>query len=72
MQRPTPAPLPSIDADLQRVEGSVPAEWSESTVGPKHYGIHPGREEFGFIVPNRRTRRPCGSVVRRSNIPSAR
>jgi cytoskeletal protein CcmA (bactofilin family) len=28
--------LPSIDTDLQRVEGSVPAEWSESTVGPKH------------------------------------
>jgi cytoskeletal protein CcmA (bactofilin family) len=36
MQSPTPAPLPSIDADLQRVEGSVPAEWSKSTVGPKH------------------------------------
>jgi cytoskeletal protein CcmA (bactofilin family) len=36
MQSPIPAPLPSIDADLQRVEGSVPAEWSKSTVGPKH------------------------------------
>jgi cytoskeletal protein CcmA (bactofilin family) len=36
MQSPAPAPLPSIDADLQRVEGAVPAEWSESTVGPKH------------------------------------
>jgi cytoskeletal protein CcmA (bactofilin family) len=36
MQSPTPAPLPSIDADLQRVEGSVPAEWSKSTVGPRH------------------------------------
>jgi cytoskeletal protein CcmA (bactofilin family) len=36
MQSPTPASLPSIDADLQRVEGSVPAEWSEPTVGPKH------------------------------------
>jgi cytoskeletal protein CcmA (bactofilin family) len=35
MQRPTPASLPSIDADLQRVEGSVPGEWSEPT-GPKH------------------------------------
>jgi cytoskeletal protein CcmA (bactofilin family) len=34
MQSPTTAP--SIDADLQRVEGSVPAEWSGSTVGPKH------------------------------------
>jgi cytoskeletal protein CcmA (bactofilin family) len=33
---PQKTPLPSIDADLQRVEGSVPAEWSESTVGPKH------------------------------------
>jgi cytoskeletal protein CcmA (bactofilin family) len=36
MQRPTRDSLPSIDADLQRVEGSVPAEWSEPTVGPKH------------------------------------
>jgi cytoskeletal protein CcmA (bactofilin family) len=36
MQSPTSAPLSSIDADLQRVEGSVSAEWSESTVGPKH------------------------------------
>ena len=35
MQSPTPAPLPSINADLQRVEGSAPSEWSESTVGPK-------------------------------------
>jgi cytoskeletal protein CcmA (bactofilin family) len=35
MQSPAPAPLPSIDADLQRVEGSAPTEWSESTVGPK-------------------------------------
>ena len=35
MQGPTPAPLPSINADLQRVEGSAPTEWSESTVGPK-------------------------------------
>src|SRR5262245_26054285 len=26
--------LPSIDTPLRRVEGSVPAEWSESTVGP--------------------------------------
>ena len=34
MKSPTLAPLPSTDADLQRVEG--PAEWSESTVGPKH------------------------------------
>src|SRR6266699_1831751 len=32
---PAPSPLPSIDADLQRVEGSTPTEWSESTVGPK-------------------------------------
>jgi hypothetical protein len=30
-----PAPLPSIDADLQRLEGSAPTEWSESTVGLK-------------------------------------
>jgi len=36
MQSPAPAPLPSIDADLQRVEGSVAAEWSESTVGAEH------------------------------------
>jgi cytoskeletal protein CcmA (bactofilin family) len=36
MQSSALAPLPSIDADLQRVEGSVPAEWSKSTVGPKH------------------------------------
>jgi len=35
MQSPTPAPLLSIDADLQPVEGSAPTEWSESTVGPK-------------------------------------
>jgi cytoskeletal protein CcmA (bactofilin family) len=35
MQSPAPAPLPSIDADLQRVEGSATTEWSESTVGPK-------------------------------------
>jgi cytoskeletal protein CcmA (bactofilin family) len=36
VESPTTAPLPSTDPDLQRVEGSVPAEWSESTVGPKH------------------------------------
>ena len=36
VESPTTAPLPSIDADLQRVEGSVPAEWSESTVRPTH------------------------------------
>jgi cytoskeletal protein CcmA (bactofilin family) len=36
VQMPAPAPLPSIDADLQRVEESVPAECSESAVGPKH------------------------------------
>jgi cytoskeletal protein CcmA (bactofilin family) len=36
VESPTTAPLPSIDPDLQRVEGSVSAEWSESTVGPKH------------------------------------
>jgi cytoskeletal protein CcmA (bactofilin family) len=36
MQSSALAPLPSIDADLQRVEGSVPGEWSKSTVGPKH------------------------------------
>jgi cytoskeletal protein CcmA (bactofilin family) len=36
MQMPAPAPLPSIDADLQRVEESIPAEWSESAVAPKH------------------------------------
>jgi len=35
MQSPAPAPLLSIDADLQPVEGSAPTEWSESTVGPK-------------------------------------
>jgi cytoskeletal protein CcmA (bactofilin family) len=35
MQSPAPAPLLSIDADLQRVEGSAPTEWSESTVGQK-------------------------------------
>ena len=35
MQSPAPAPLLSIDNDLQRVEGSAPTEWSESTVGPK-------------------------------------
>jgi cytoskeletal protein CcmA (bactofilin family) len=36
VQMPAPAPLPSIDADLQRVEESIPAECSESAVGPKH------------------------------------
>jgi cytoskeletal protein CcmA (bactofilin family) len=36
VESPTTAPLPSTDPDLQRVEGSVSAEWSESTVGPKH------------------------------------
>jgi hypothetical protein len=35
MHSPAPAPLPSIDADLQRLEGSAPTEWSESTVGLK-------------------------------------
>jgi cytoskeletal protein CcmA (bactofilin family) len=35
MQSPVPAPLPSNDADLQRVEGSAPTEWSELTVAPK-------------------------------------
>ena len=36
VESPTTAPLPSTDPDLQRVEGSVPADWSESRVGPKH------------------------------------
>jgi cytoskeletal protein CcmA (bactofilin family) len=35
VESPTTAPLPSTDSDSQRVEGSVPAEWSESTVVPK-------------------------------------
>jgi cytoskeletal protein CcmA (bactofilin family) len=30
-----PAPLPSIDADLQRVEGSAPTEWPELTGRPQ-------------------------------------
>jgi cytoskeletal protein CcmA (bactofilin family) len=35
VQSPALAPVPSTDADLQRVEGSAPTEWSESTVGAK-------------------------------------
>ena len=33
---PQKTPLPSIDTELQRVEESVAAEWSESAAGPKH------------------------------------
>jgi cytoskeletal protein CcmA (bactofilin family) len=36
MQMPAAAPLPLVDADLQRVEESGPTEWSESAVAPKH------------------------------------
>jgi cytoskeletal protein CcmA (bactofilin family) len=35
MQSPAPVALPSLDANLQRVEGLAPTDWSESTVGPK-------------------------------------
>jgi cytoskeletal protein CcmA (bactofilin family) len=31
----SPTPMSNVDADLQRVE-SAPADWSESTAGPKH------------------------------------
>jgi cytoskeletal protein CcmA (bactofilin family) len=36
MEMPAAVPLPLINADLQRVEESVPTEWSESAVAPKH------------------------------------
>jgi cytoskeletal protein CcmA (bactofilin family) len=36
MEMPAAVPLPSIDADLQRVEESVPTVSSDSAVAPKH------------------------------------
>src|SRR5262249_50751903 len=55
IQSPTPAS--NIDADLQRVE-STPSDWSESTVGPRQYGL---------------PTRPCGALasqrmLRRANV----
>jgi cytoskeletal protein CcmA (bactofilin family) len=35
-EMPAAVPGPLIDADLQPVEESVPTEWSESAVAPKH------------------------------------
>jgi hypothetical protein len=35
-EMPAAVPVPLIDADLQPVEESVPTEWSESAVAPKH------------------------------------